>query len=59
MHEHAAVLDSMVQVIAPEMPRQMVRWGGNMAGWENELQELRDFIDALRRRSGGGHGRLL
>ena len=41
-----AVLDSMVQVIAPEMPRQMDRWGGNMAGWENELQELRDFIDS-------------
>ena len=41
-----AVLDSMVAVIEPEMPRQLERWGGSMAGWENELQELRDFIDS-------------
>ena len=41
-----AVLDSMVGVIAPEMDRQCVRWGGNVAGWEAELQELRDFIDS-------------
>ena len=41
-----AVLDSMVAVIEPEMPRQLDRWGGSMAGWENELQELRDFIDS-------------
>lgn len=41
-----AVLDSMVAVIEPEMPRQIDRWGGSMAGWQNELQELRDFIDS-------------
>ena len=41
-----AVLDSMVDVIAPEMPRQFDRWGGDMAGWETELQQLRDFIDS-------------
>ena len=41
-----SVLDSMVAVIEPEMPRQLDRWGGSMAGWENELQELRDFIDS-------------
>ena len=40
-----AVLDSMVLVIAPEMPRQCARWGGDVAGWQFELQELRDFID--------------
>ena len=40
-----AVLDSMVQVIEPEMPRQCQRWGGSVAGWETELQQLRDFID--------------
>ena len=39
------VLDSMVLVIEPEMPRQCDRWGGNVAGWEVELQQLRDFID--------------
>ena len=41
-----AVLDSMVTVIAPEMPRQCGRWGGTVAGWEAELQEMRDFIDS-------------
>ena len=41
-----AVLDSMVAVIEPEMPRQFDRWGGNMAGWQTELQQLRDFIDS-------------
>ena len=40
-----AVLDSMVAVIEPEMERQFGRWGGNLAGWQVELQELRDFID--------------
>ena len=40
-----AVLDSMVAVIEPEMPRQCDRWGGSIAGWETELQQLRDFID--------------
>ena len=39
------VLDSMVLVIEPEMPRQCDRWGGDVAGWEVELQQLRDFID--------------
>ena len=41
-----AVLDSMVAVIEPEMPRQFDRWGGDVAGWQTELQELRDFIDS-------------
>lgn len=40
-----SVLDSMVMVIAPEMPRQCERWGGDVAGWEVELQQMRDFID--------------
>ena len=40
-----SVLDSMVLVIEPEMPRQCERWGGDVAGWQIELQELRDFID--------------
>ncbi len=41
-----AVLDSMVAVIEPEMPRQCERWGGNVAGWQTELQQMRDFIDS-------------
>jgi len=39
------VLDSMLLVIEPEMPRQCDRWGGTVAGWQVEIQQLRDFID--------------
>lgn len=38
------VLDSMIAVIEPEMQRQIDRWGGTMAGWQNNVQEVRDFI---------------
>ncbi len=38
------VLDSMVNVIAPEMQRQVDRWGGTYAGWEANVQEVRNFI---------------
>lgn len=41
-----AVLDSMIYVIEPEMPRHVERWGGNVQGWEDNVQEIRDFIDA-------------
>ncbi len=37
-------LDSLINIIAPEMPRQIDRWGGNLQSWENNVQELRDFI---------------
>jgi gliding motility-associated-like protein len=39
-----AVLDSMIAVIEPEMPRQIVRWGGTMAEWQSNVQDLRNFI---------------
>lgn len=42
MQQH---LDSLVNLIAPEMPRQIDRWGGTMAEWEANVQEIRDFID--------------
>ena len=55
-----AVLDSMVAVIEPEMPRQLDRWGGSMAGWENELQGASGLHrQPLRGRGGRRHGRLL
>ncbi|MEY4329662.1 MAG: hypothetical protein RL609_410, partial [Bacteroidota bacterium] len=38
------VLDSMIAVIEPEMPRQIVRWGGTMAEWQANVQDLRNFI---------------
>ncbi|PJB16604.1 MAG: hypothetical protein CO118_00200 [Flavobacteriales bacterium CG_4_9_14_3_um_filter_32_8] len=40
-----AVLDSLVNIITPEMPSQISRWGGNMAQWLQNVQDLRDFIN--------------
>jgi hypothetical protein len=40
-----AVLDSMVDNIAPEMARQIQRWGGNMNTWQNNVQNVRNFIN--------------
>ena len=37
-------LDSLVDIIAPEMPGQVARWGGTVSGLEENVQELRDFI---------------
>ncbi len=39
------VLDSLVDLMMTEMPRQIDRWGGSMAGWETNLNTLRQFID--------------
>ncbi len=39
-----AVLDSMVANIAPEMPRHMMRWGGDMTTWQTNVQAVRDFL---------------
>ena len=39
-------LDSLVNLIAPEMPGQIARWGGTMAEWEVNVQLIRDFIEA-------------
>ena len=40
------LLDSMVAVIEPEMPRQIARWGGSMAEWQQNVANLRSFIEA-------------
>lgn len=40
------VLDSMLAFIAPEMPQQIARWGGSMAGWQAEVTALKNFINA-------------
>ncbi len=37
-------LDRMLDVIRPEMPRQIDRWGGTMVEWESNVQRLKDFI---------------
>jgi CotH kinase protein/Chitobiase/beta-hexosaminidase C-terminal domain/Lamin Tail Domain len=41
-----AVFDSMVNVIAPEMPRHIERWqaAGSLQEWETNVQALRDYI---------------
>jgi hypothetical protein len=39
-----AVFDSIVAVITPEMPRQILRWGGNMATWQANVQAARNFL---------------
>ncbi len=40
-----AHLDSMIGIIEPEMPRQIQRWGGSMAGWQNNVNALYNFIE--------------
>jgi gliding motility-associated-like protein len=39
-----AFLDSMIANIAPEMPGQIARWGGNINTWQNNVQLMRDQI---------------
>lgn len=38
-------LDRMLDVIRPEMPRQIQRWGGSMEEWESNVEQLKDFIN--------------
>lgn len=40
------LLDSMIQQIEPEMAGQCAKWGGTYAGWQANVQELKNFIDA-------------
>ncbi|MCB0519906.1 MAG: CotH kinase family protein [Saprospiraceae bacterium] len=41
-----ALLDSMINTIAPEMPQQCSRWGGTMGQWNQNVNALRDFINS-------------
>jgi hypothetical protein len=36
--------DEMIAVIAPEMPRQIARWGGNIQEWQNNVEDAREFL---------------
>jgi len=38
------VFDSIVNVMTPEMPRQVARWGGSMATWQANVQAARNFL---------------
>lgn len=40
-----AHLDSLIDIIDPEMPRQIARWNGNYNNWQDNVQTLRDFIE--------------
>jgi len=40
-----SILDSMILVIEPEMPKQIERWGGSMEEWESNVADLKDFIN--------------
>ena len=40
------VLDSLVNIISPEMPGQINKWGGTMTEWNQNVQDLRAFINA-------------
>lgn len=39
------LLDSMVNQLAPEMAAHCTRWGGSVAGWQANVQAMRDFIN--------------
>ncbi len=39
-----ALLDTMVNEITPQMPAQIARWGGSVAGWNANVTTLRNYI---------------
>jgi gliding motility-associated-like protein len=47
-------LDSLIAIIEPEMPLQIAKWGGNMTTWQNNVQDMRDFIDERCEMINGG-----
>jgi len=38
------ILDSLIAIIRPEMPRHIARWGGSMSEWNKNVKDLRDFV---------------
>ncbi len=39
------LLNQMVARLEPEMPEHIARWGGSMAEWQGNVQDIRDFIE--------------
>ncbi|MGZ4157381.1 MAG: CotH kinase family protein, partial [Bacteroidia bacterium] len=39
------LLDSMISMIAPEMPGQVARWGGSVSQWMANVDTMRSFIN--------------
>ncbi|MBI5540389.1 MAG: CotH kinase family protein [Bacteroidia bacterium] len=40
------VLDSLIALFSPEMPQQIARWGGTITEWQQNVQTLKNFINA-------------
>jgi hypothetical protein len=40
-----ALIDSIENVMLPEIPRHVDRWGGTVEEWQDHIQLTRDFID--------------
>lgn len=38
-------LERMLDVIRPEMPQQIARWGGTLSEWESNVDRLRSFVN--------------
>ncbi len=41
-----SLLDEMSAKLAPEMPRQIAKWGGNLPAWQSNVKNMRDFINS-------------
>lgn len=41
-----AHLDWFISFMTPEMPKHIQRWGGSIATWNNNLQSMKNFINA-------------
>jgi len=39
------IYDSMVNLIAPDMPRHCTRWQGNIFQWNENVQKIRNFVN--------------
>ncbi len=37
-------LDQIINIITPEMPGQINKWGGTVAGWQGNIQLMKNFI---------------
>jgi hypothetical protein len=43
--ESTAAFDAMVDRVAPEIPADRERWGGDMVGWLGRVQAVRTYLD--------------
>ena len=40
-----ALIDEYEAILAPEIPRDRLRWGGSTESWEHMVQELRNYVN--------------